>query len=283
MSGTLYVVATPIGNLGDLTARAGEILRAVQHVAAEDTRRARVLLEHLGISTRPTSLPAFDERGRADSVLAPVLAGEDLALITDAGTPAISDPGGALVARAVEQGIAVVPIPGACAAVAAVSVSALPADRFAFLGFLPRKGTGRARLLEQMRSLPLAMVLYESPHRIAETCADLVLVWGDRRAVVARELTKLHEELLRGRLSELAARLGGGEVKGEIVLVVEGAAELEETEPLSAEALETEIRRQLERGDRPIKEIAKQLAESLGRPRKEIYELALRLSGKREA
>ncbi|MBS2032357.1 MAG: 16S rRNA (cytidine(1402)-2'-O)-methyltransferase [Deltaproteobacteria bacterium] len=279
MAGTLFVVATPIGNLGDITERAIEVLRAVPHVAAEDTRRARVLLDHLGVGTKPQSLPAFDERGRADSVLAPVVAGEDLALVTDAGTPAISDPGGALVARAVELGLNVVPIPGACAAVAAVSVAALPTDRFVFIGFLPRKGQGRARLLEQLRTLPMAVVLYESPHRIAETCADLAEVWGDRRAVVARELTKLHEELLRGTLSELASRLGQGEVKGEIVLVVEGAPEAAE-EALTPEALEAEIRRQLAAGDKPIKEIARTLAEALGRPRKEIYELALKLAGK---
>jgi 16S rRNA (cytidine1402-2'-O)-methyltransferase len=281
MPGTLFVVATPIGNLGDLTARAAEVLRAVPHIAAEDTRHTRVLLDHLGVGTRPVSLPAFDERGRADAVLRPVVEGADLALVTDAGTPAISDPGGALVARAIELGIPVVPIPGACAAVAAVSASGLPADRFAFLGFLPRKGQGRAQLLEQVRTLPLALVLYESPHRIAETCADLAAVLGDRRALVARELTKLHEELLRGTLSALAERLGQGAVRGEIVLVVEGAAEVE-AEVLSDEALELEIRRQLAQGDRPIKEIAKQLAEALGRPKREIYELALKLSGKRD-
>jgi 16S rRNA (cytidine1402-2'-O)-methyltransferase len=282
MPGTLYVVATPIGNLGDITARAVEVLRAVPHIAAEDTRHSRVLLEKLGIGTRAVSLPAFDEKGRVDHVLAPVVEGADLALVTDAGTPAISDPGGALVARAVLLGIRVVPIPGACAAVAAVSASGLAADRFAFLGFLPRKGPPRARLLEQFRPLPVALVLYESPHRIAETCADLAAVWGDRRAVIARELTKLHEELLRGTLSELADRLGQGEVRGEIVLVVEGAEELAQEEPLTPEALEAEVRRQLALGDRPIKEVARQLSESLGVPRRELYALALRLSGKRE-
>ena len=281
MPGTLYVVATPIGNLGDITLRAVETLRACPHVAAEDTRRARVLLQHLGIHTRPASLPAFDERGRADAVLAPVRAGEDLALVTDAGTPAISDPGGALVALAVTQGIAVVPIPGACAAVAAVSVSALPADRFAFLGFLPRKGGARRTLLETMRSLTLAMVLYESPHRIAETCADLAHAWGNRRAVVARELTKLHEELVRGTLTELAERLGQGAVKGEIVLVVEGAAESESEVPMTDEALRAEILRQLQGGQRSIKDVSSALAASLGRPRSELYALALELAGKR--
>lgn len=278
MSGTLYVVATPIGNLGDLTERAAEVLRRVPHVAAEDTRRARILLDHLGVQTRAQSLPAFDEKSRADSVLAPVLKGEDLALVTDAGTPAISDPGGALVARAVELGIDVIPIPGACAAVAAISASGLPADRFCFLGFLPRKGGGRARLLEQMRPLPVAMVLYESPNRVAETCADLAATWGDRRAIVARELTKLHEEILRGTLSELAKRLGQGEVLGEIVLVVEGAADV--AEEMTGEQLEAEIRRQLAAGSKPIKEIARELAEALGRPRREVYELALKLAGK---
>jgi 16S rRNA (cytidine1402-2'-O)-methyltransferase len=279
MPGALYVVATPIGNLGDITRRAEEVLRQVPHIAAEDTRRARILLDHLGIATRPVSLPAFDERGRAAAVLAPVEQGEDLALITDAGTPAISDPGSALVALAVERGIRVVPIPGACAAVAAVSASGLPADRFCFLGFLPRKGQGREQLLEQFKELPLAVVLYESPHRLKETLEDLARAWGDRPALVARELTKLHEELRRGPLSTLAAGLPE-EVKGEVVLVVEGAPARAEA-PADPATLDQELARQLQASTKPIKEIDRQVAEALGLPRKQVYERALTLAGRK--
>jgi 16S rRNA (cytidine1402-2'-O)-methyltransferase len=278
MPGTLYVVATPIGNLDDLTARAGAVLAKVSAIAAEDTRRARILLDRLGVGTRPTSLPAFDERGRADGLLEPVVAGADLALITDAGTPGISDPGGALVARAVELGITVIPIPGPCAAVTAISASGLAADRFCFLGFLPRKGGGREALLERMKEVPVARVIYESPHRLRETLLDLAEAWGDQRAVVARELTKLHEELIRGTLRTIAAGLPT-EVLGEVVIVVEGP--IERPEAADPQALDLELRRLLADGSRSIKDIARELAEQLGRPRKEIYARALELAGKK--
>ena len=278
MPGTLYVVATPIGNLDDLTARAGAVLARVSAIAAEDTRRARILLDRIGVGTRPSSLPAFDERARADGLLDPVTEGADLALITDAGTPGISDPGGALVARAVERGITVVPIPGPCAAVTAVSASGLAADRFCFLGFLPRKGSGREVLLERMKEVPVAIVIYESPHRLRETLLDLAEVWGDRKAMVGRELTKLHEELLRGTLRTIAAGLPV-EVLGEVVVVVEGP--VERKEELAAGALDLELTRLLTDGSRSIKDIARELAEQLGLPRKEIYARALELAGKK--
>jgi 16S rRNA (cytidine1402-2'-O)-methyltransferase len=284
MSGTLYVVATPIGNLGDITFRAAEILKRVPHIAAEDTRRARILLDHLGIGTRPHSLPAFDERSRAQGLITLIVGGGDLALITDAGTPAISDPGSALVALAVEHHIPVVPLPGPCAAIAAVSASGLPADQFCFLGFLPRKGQGRERWLQRLTELPLAVVLYESPNRVHETLLDLAQAWGDRRAVMARELTKLHEELRRGTLRSLAESLANASepLRGEVVLVVEGAPERPESEDSADPAtLDAELSRLLADGSRSIKELARELADQLGLPRKQVYARALELSGKK--
>ncbi|HYO67462.1 MAG TPA: 16S rRNA (cytidine(1402)-2'-O)-methyltransferase, partial [Archangium sp.] len=206
MSGTLYLVATPIGNLGDLSTRALETLRAVSFVACEDTRHSRVLLDHFGISADTVSLPAFAEGQRAGRILERLEAGEDCALVTDAGSPGISDPGEKLVAEAIERGVKVVPIPGATALVAALSASGLPTGRFHFLGFLPRKGPERQAMLEEVAPLSATVGIYESPRRLAETLADLQEAWGDRRACVARELTKLHEEFVRGPLSELAAR-----------------------------------------------------------------------------
>ena len=234
----LYVVATPIGNLGDLTARAREVLAACDGVVAEDTRHSGNLLNHLGIKKPLYSLPAFDESVRVEPLVRRLAAGESLALVTDAGTPAVSDPGAALVRRAVEEGIAVVPIPGASAAIAAVSVSGFPEGRFHFAGFLPRKASQRAEMLAELRGLRSQLVFYESPQRLARTLADLRAALGDRPAVVGRELTKLHEELARGSLADLERRFAG-EVRGEVVIVVRGAPEPGPEDPA---ALEAEIR-----------------------------------------
>ena len=206
MAGTLYLVATPIGNLGDISSRALETLRSVAFIACEDTRHSRVLLDHFGISRETVSLPAFAEGQRAGRILDRIGAGEDCALVTDAGSPGISDPGEKLVAEALERGITVVPVPGPTALVAALSAFGLPTGRFHFLGFLPRKGPERRAMLEEVAQLSATLVLYESPRRLGETLVDLQEAWGDRRACVARELTKLHEEFARGTLSELAAR-----------------------------------------------------------------------------
>jgi 16S rRNA (cytidine1402-2'-O)-methyltransferase len=268
-TGTLYVVATPIGNLGDLSPRAAEVLRSVGAVAAEDTRRTLRLFAHLGAAPPPlVSLPAFDERARLGAVLARLLAGEDVALCTDAGTPSVSDPGEALVAAAWESGVRVVPVPGPCAAVAALAASGLPAARFLVVGFLPRKGTSRAAALRWMAAVPATLVVYEAGNRTAATLRDLARALGDRPAAVARELTKLHEEIARGRLSELAERFGG-EVRGEVTLVVAGAEEAAGVEEPS-EALDAELRRRLAAGD-PPSEIARTAARARGLPRREVY------------
>ena len=270
MTGTLYVVATPIGNLGDLTPRAAEVLRAVKVVAAEDTRRTLRLYAHLGApAPAMISLPAFDERGRAAQIVARLAAGEDVALCTDAGTPAVSDPGEALVAAAWEAGARVVPVPGACAAVAAVSAAGLPSSRFLFAGFLPRKGGGRAEALAELAAVRAAIVLYEAGNRLADTLADLREALGDRRALVAREVTKLHEELARGPLSELERRFGG-EVRGEVTIVVEAPGAASAAAPAPEEPLDDELRRRLAAGERPT-EIAKAVAKGRGLPRAEVY------------
>src|ERR1041384_2372046 len=202
----LYVVATPIGNLGDLTERAHEVLAACDAVVAEDTRHSGKLLEHLGIAGKPfISLPAFDEAARVEPIVERLLGGASLALVTDAGTPAVSDPGAVLVRSAVEAGVQVVPIPGPSAAMAAVSISGFAEGRFHFAGFLPRKASHRAEMLAELRPLRAQLGFYESPRRLRETLLELCDALGDRPALVARELTKMHEELARGALSRLAA------------------------------------------------------------------------------
>jgi 16S rRNA (cytidine1402-2'-O)-methyltransferase len=267
----LFVVATPIGNLGDLTERARKTLQDVDAVVAEDTRRTGQLLHHLGIKKPLVSLPAFDEAHRAGPIVARLRDGEAMALVTDAGTPAISDPGGLLVRLAIDAGVQIVPIPGPSAATAAVSVSGFPEGRFHFAGFLPRKGKARAAMLAELAALKAQLVFYESPHRLAETLDDLRAALGDRGALVAREITKLHEELARGTLAQLAERYSG-EVKGEVVIVVEGAKDAAAA-LLDAGALEAEVRARLARGERP-KEIAEALA---AHGRRNVYALAVRL------
>jgi 16S rRNA (cytidine1402-2'-O)-methyltransferase len=278
MAGTLYLVATPIGNLEDLTLRAVRVLGEVGFIVCEDTRRSRVLLDRHGVRKPLVSLPAFAEGERASVVLDRIAAGEDAALITDAGSPAISDPGEALVAQALERGISVVPVPGPSAVIAALSASGLPAGRFHFLGFLPRKGPERRALLEEVAPLRATLVLYESPRRLAETLQDLAeALGGERRACVARELTKVHEEWVRGTLADLAARYQGAEVLGEVALVVEGRRE-------AARWTEAEVRRALEQGlaaGEKLKPLSTDIARRAGWPGQEVYRLGLTVKGAR--
>ena len=221
-TGTLYLVATPIGNLEDITHRAVRVLAEADVVACEDTRRTRVLLERFGIRTKTVSYHEHNERERADELCALIEEGRNVAVVSDAGTPGVSDPGFRVVRAAIERGLTVVPIPGAAAFVAALVASGLPTDEFYFGGFLPARRHARRARLEQARALPATLVFYESPHRLAESLADAREVLGEREAAVARELTKLHEEFARGRLGELAARFGGEQAaRGEIVLVID--------------------------------------------------------------
>jgi len=273
MAGKLYLVATPIGNLEDITLRAVRTLREVSFVICEDTRHSRGLLSHLGITKPLVSLPAFAEEERAGPLLARLVSGEDAALVTDAGSPAISDPGEKLVAEALSQGLEVVPIPGASALVTALSASGLPTSRFHFLGFLPRKGQERKSLLEEVSLLSATLALYESPRRLAETLEDLRGAWGDRRACVARELTKRHEEFVRGTLGELSLRYSGQEVLGEVVLLVEGRTG-------EARWHEEEVKRALadglSRGEK-LKGLSTEIAKRAGWSGQDVYRLGLSL------
>lgn len=224
--GKLYIVATPIGNLADLTERAREVLAAAEVIAAEDTRHTRGLLSRIGAESRLIAYHEHNEAERVPELLRRLARGESIALVSDAGTPLISDPGWRLVSAAQAEGITVVPVPGACAAVAALSAAGLPTDHFVFEGFLPRRPSARAERLSRLRDEHRTLVFYEAVHRVAATLAALVKAFGaERRAAVARELTKIHEQIATGSLAELTARLGGDiPLLGEFVIVVAGAA-----------------------------------------------------------
>ncbi|HVF49966.1 MAG TPA: 16S rRNA (cytidine(1402)-2'-O)-methyltransferase [Pyrinomonadaceae bacterium] len=221
-AGTLYLVATPIGNLEDITQRALRVLREADTVACEDTRRTRVLLDRYQIQTRTVSYHEHNEQERARELCARMESGEHVALVSDAGTPAISDPGFRLVRACIERGINVVPVPGPTAFVSALVASGLPTDEFFFGGFLPARTHARRTRFAEVRHLQTTLVFYETPHRLAHSLADAREVLGEREAAVARELTKLHEQFVRGRLSELAERFASEqEARGEIVLVID--------------------------------------------------------------
>jgi len=225
MAGTLYLVATPIGNLEDITHRALRVLREVDLVACEDTRRTRRLLNHFGIKTKTISYHEHNERERAEQLSKLLKSGRNVAIVSDAGTPLISDPGFRIVQIAIERGLLVVPIPGATAFVAALVASGLPSDQFFFAGFLPARANARQAKLEELRSIPSTLVFYEAPHRIALTLPAALDVLGNRPAAVARELTKVHEEIVRGSLEELAQHFSrAARARGEMVLIIGGAA-----------------------------------------------------------
>jgi 16S rRNA (cytidine1402-2'-O)-methyltransferase len=271
MAGTLFVVATPIGNLDDLTFRAVEVLSRVALIAAEDTRRTRKLLARHGLSTPITSCHAHNEAGKTPALIRRLQDGDDLALVTDGGTPGVSDPGPLLVRRAASEGVAVVPVPGASALVALLSVAGLPADAFVFHGFLPHRAGERRRALETMRADRRTQVFYDSPQRIAATLAQAAEVLGARRAAVGRELTKVHEEILRGTLPELAETLSGRDtVKGEITVALEGRRAGE-----SADAPEDPVvvvfRRALEDEDGDRRAAVRRTAREMGIERSEAF------------
>ncbi len=281
--GTVHVVATPIGNLEDVTLRALRVLAEANLVLAEDTRRSRILLERHGVKARPLSLHAHNEAARIEQALAHLRAGEAVALVSDAGTPLISDPGERLIAAALADGHQVLAVPGASAVLAALSVSGLRVAPFVFLGFLPRRAGARDALLAGYRDRPETLVLFESPRRTARTLCALAETLGPRRACVARELTKLHEEVARGALPALAERFEKG-VRGEVTIVVEGAdksararagagAGAEENEAGSA-ALDARIRELLARGHSP-REIAAQLAPAARLRKRDVYARAV--------
>jgi 16S rRNA (cytidine1402-2'-O)-methyltransferase len=271
----LYIVSTPIGNLGDFTFRAVDVLRNVNRVLAEDTRRTSVLLRHYDVSTPLVSAHEHNEAARAAQIVRWLDDGNDLALVTDAGTPLLSDPGARIVRAALDAGHDVVPIPGASALLAALVVSGIAAEPFTFFGFLPRSGRAREEVLEALASLQHTAVLYEAPGRIGALLRDLVAACGPEREVaVARELTKLHETVVRGTLAAVAGQYEGGPVRGEIVVVLGGAVE---TAP-SAEAARDVAAALLAAGESP-RSAAKELARRLRMPRNEAYSLVLSLAG----
>jgi 16S rRNA (cytidine1402-2'-O)-methyltransferase len=228
-AGTLYLVATPIGNLEDITLRAIRILNEVDLIAAEDTRRAKKLLGHYQIPTPVTSYFAHSSPRKTQSLLTQIRAGSSIALISEAGTPSISDPGYALTRLAIDQNIPVVPVPGPAALIAALSVSGLPTRSFIFEGFIPRKSGRRKNLFLALRDQPRTFILYESPHRVMATLEDLRAVLGEgRQIVIAREMTKLYEEFMRGTIAEVITGLTGRSIKGEVTIVVSGCAPEEE-------------------------------------------------------
>ncbi|HVP77386.1 MAG TPA: 16S rRNA (cytidine(1402)-2'-O)-methyltransferase [Thermodesulfobacteriota bacterium] len=233
--GVLYVVSTPIGNREDITLRALRILKEVDLIAAEDTRHTGLLLRHFGIQTPLSSYFEGNELRKRDLILSRLKQGDRVALVSDAGTPGISDPGFRLIQLAVENQIPVVPIPGPSAVITALSVSGLPTDAFLFKGFLPHKSTKRRGLLEQLENVKETLIFYESPHRIIETLKDIFDTLGDREIVLARELTKIYEEVLRGRVSEIQSQITGKKIRGEITLIISGKTRRKpaEREPLS--------------------------------------------------
>ena len=269
MKGTLFVLATPLGNLGDLSPRGAEVLQRVDVVAAEDTRRSRTLLNHVGARPKVVSFHAHSPDKRLEELIDLLVEGSSIAVLTDAGTPTVSDPGGVLVERAQAAGIEVVAVPGPSAVVAALSVSGLPADRFTFLGFLPRKGKDRSRLLEAVAESPWTVVVFESPRRLAALLDDLAGACGDgRRCVVTRELTKVHEEVRPGTLAELAVYYRETPPKGEItVLVASGPAK---RPVVKEEVIRARAQQLLDQGE-SRRDVAARLAAELQVSRKETY------------
>jgi 16S rRNA (cytidine1402-2'-O)-methyltransferase len=272
MPGIIYIVATPIGNLEDITLRALRVLKEVAVVAAEDTRHTQILLSHYDIHTPLTSYHEHNEKTKSQELVTRLARGQNVALVSDAGTPAISDPGFRLVVRAIRAGVRIIPVPGASALTAVLSASGLPTDRFVFEGFLPARKTQRRERLQTLRDETRTLIFYEAPHRLKDTLGDIRELLGNREAVLAREVSKIHEEFLRGPVSELVRALGSGDIRGEVTLIISGSSGLP---GVSEDRLKAEILELKGKGLR-VKEIAEVLGEKFGYPKKEIYRLALR-------
>jgi 16S rRNA (cytidine1402-2'-O)-methyltransferase len=269
VTGTLYIVATPIGNLEDITLRALRVLREVDWIACEDTRQTRKLLDHFGIAKPMVSYHEHNESGRAVELVGKLTSGGSGALVSDAGTPLISDPGYRLVQAAIAAAIPVVPIPGASATVSALSAAGLPTDAFRFCGFLPPKSSQRKKTLEQWKPETATLIFYETPHRILGALEDVAAVMGSRPVVVARELTKLHEEFLRGTAAEVRAELAARpSVKGEITLLIGKTDEVQADDTPLEEAV-----RAAEQSGLPRMEAIKQVARQRGLSKREVYRL----------
>jgi 16S rRNA (cytidine1402-2'-O)-methyltransferase len=275
--GSLYVVATPIGNREDITVRALNTLREVDLIAAEDTRKTGNFLSHHKIKNRLISYHEHNENKRTPEIISKLLDGTSIALVSNAGTPSVSDPGYRLIATAIENKIKVIPIPGVSAATAAMSVSGLPTDSFVFMGFPPRKKGKRLQFLAELAVEPHPLIFYESPQRILAFLEEVVSRMGDRPAVLAREMTKLHEEFIRGSVSEILMTLKKrAKVKGECTLLVAGRKEKEE---IDSEVVEAEIKAALKKHQSGLSEITRLIAQKYGISKNKVYEIALKIKG----
>lgn len=271
----LYLVSTPIGNLEDITLRALRVLKEIDLIACEDTRHTRRLLNHFGINKPTISYHEHNEQARADELVQRMLGGESIAIVSDAGTPGISDPAYRIVTAAIEQGITVVPVPGAVALIAGLTASGLPTDSFLFAGFLPAKKMARRSRLEELRTERATLVFYEAPHRIRETLADAREILGDRQAALARELTKLHEEFIRGKLSEIVSHFNLHEPRGEMTLVIaaSGPDNYESSPQAESGSIGEHIQRLMNEAGLNRNEALKQAAKSRGLSKREAYQL----------
>lgn len=270
----LYLVSTPIGNLEDITLRAIGVLKSVDLVACEDTRHTRRLLDHFGISKPTVSYHEHNEQARAEELVQQLVGRKSIAIVTDAGTPGISDPAYRIVAAAIERGIRVVPIPGAVALVAGLTASGLPTDSFLFAGFLPNKKMARRAKLEELKAERATLVFYEAPHRIRETLADALEILGDRRASLARELTKLHEQFIRGKLSEIIAHFDLHEPRGEMTLVIAGSGK-DNLISVETGSINEQIEKLMNEMNLSRNESMKLAAKSRGMSKREAYQLML--------
>lgn len=275
--GTLYIVSTPIGNLEDITLRSLKVLRAVRIIAAEDTRHTQQLLQHYAIDTPQTSYHDHNKEEKGEILISKLKEGEDVALVSDAGTPGISDPGYYLINRAIEEGITVTSVPGPTASIAALSISGLPTDSFVFEGFLPAKRAARQNKLRELSAERRTMIFFEAPHRLLASLKDIREILGDRRIALTRELTKVFEEVLRGKVSEILRKVEGRKVKGEITIILEGAAEKVEVETAD---LEDYLRRLMEAEGLSLKDAVRRASRDLHIPRNKVYKEALKIAEK---
>jgi len=276
-SGILYIVSTPIGNLEDITLRALRVLREVDLIAAEDTRRTRQLLSHYGIHKPLHSYHEHNRRVREDALLEELRGGKSIALVTDAGTPGVSDPGEHLVRRAVEESIILIPIPGPSALVSALSISGLPTASFLFHGFLPAKTSARQKMLLALKERPETLIFYESPKRLRSFLEDAWRILGDRKVVVAREMTKFYEEIYRGTLSGVLEKIGARDIKGEVTIVLEGCAGPARIESFSISERLSFYAQEL---GLSLKEAIGRVADELGVSKRKVYAESLRLKGR---
>jgi 16S rRNA (cytidine1402-2'-O)-methyltransferase len=272
--GILYVVSTPIGNLEDITLRALRILREVDLIAAEDTRRTRQLLTHYGIHKPLISYHEHNQRMREDTLLEKLREGKQVALVTDAGTPGISDPGQPLIRKAACEGIPLVPIPGPSAAIAALSISGLPTESFLFYGFLPAKTSARKKFLEALKKRLETLIFYESPRRLGAFLKDALEILGDRQVVVTREITKVFEETLRGTIGDVLEKIGEKEVRGEITVILAGNSQ---EENVDSPSIQDALRDYVLNSGASMKEAIERVAEDLGVAKREVYQESLNL------